>query len=301
MRIAHLILTHAEPAQLARLISRLKHPDADCYIHLDLKTPIRDFLFLAADKQVFFVAKREKVKWGAYSIVQATVNGFEAILQSGKEYDYINLLSGQDYPLMSAAAIHEYLTIHPGKAFMHTLLVNTEWQEAIPRLTQYHLSAYNIGRKYTIERIINSLLPKRKMPDGLIPVGRSQWFTITAKHAAYIVTYLKNNHYVKRFFKLTWGSDEIVFQTILYNSAFREDIVNNNLRYIDWSEGKPSPATFTIKDADRLMNCGKLYARKFNAKTDSEILDYLDAVTVTTYGQMLPPGRLSETIAPFKF
>ncbi len=283
MRIAHLILTHAEPAQLARLISRLKHPAADCYIHLDLKTSIEDFLFLAADKQVFFVEKREKVKWGAYSIVQATVNGFEAILQSGKEYDYINLLSGQDYPLMSAAAIHEYLTIHPGKAFMHTLLVNTEWQEAITRLTQYHLSEYSIARKYTIERIINSLLPKRKMPEGLIPVGRSQWFTITTQHAAYIVTYLKNHHRVKRFFKLTWGSDEIVFQTILYNSTYREDMINDNLRYIDWSDGNPSPATFTIKDADRLLNCGKLYARKFNAKTDSQVLDYLDAAAIATH------------------
>ncbi len=283
MRIAHLILTHAGPDQLARLIGRLKHPDADCYIHLDLKTNIGDFLFLAEDKQVFFVEKREKVKWGAYSIVQATVNGMEAILESGNNYDYIHLLSGQDYPLTSAAKIHDYLSNHPGKAFMHALLVNTEWQEAIPRLTQYHLSAYNIARTYTIEKIINSILPKRNMPNGLVPVGRSQWFTITAQHAAYIVTFLKTNSHVKRFFKLVWGSDEIVFQTILYNSKYREDMVNDNLRYIDWSEGKPSPATFTIKDAEKLTASGKLFARKFNPAIDSAILDYLDSVATAAF------------------
>jgi len=283
LKIAHLILAHTGPAQLARLLRRLKHSQADCYIHLDLKANIKEFLFLAEDNQVFFVEKREQVKWGAYSIVQATVNGMEAILQSGKNYDYINLLSGQDYPLTNATKIHDYLANHPGKAFMHSLLVNTEWQEAIPRLTKYHLTEYNISKKYTIEKIINSILPKRNMPNGLVPVGRSQWFTISAQHAAYIVTFLKTNSHVKRFFKLVWGSDEIVFQTILYNSKYREDMVNDNLRYIDWSEGKPSPAMFTIKDASRLTASGKLFARKFNAKIDTEILDCLDAAALNIF------------------
>ncbi|MEO7766232.1 MAG: beta-1,6-N-acetylglucosaminyltransferase [Ferruginibacter sp.] len=277
MRIAHLILTHAAPTQLERLINRLKHPEADCYIHIDLKTPISNFLFLAEREHVFFVKSRVKVKWGAYSIVQATLNGFEAILQSGKNYDYINLLSGQDYPLKSADQIHEYLSINAGKAFMHTLLVNSEWLEAVPRLTGYHLTTYTIPKRYTIERLINAILPKRKMPAGLIPVGRSQWFTITASHANYIVEYLRSNPQVKRFFSLTWGCDEIIFQTILYNSRHREDMVNDNLRYIDWSDGKPSPATLTLKDADALAHCGKLFARKFNISIDTSILDFLDA------------------------
>jgi len=39
------MLVHANPSQLQRLINRLAHPDADFYIHVDLKADISPFLF----------------------------------------------------------------------------------------------------------------------------------------------------------------------------------------------------------------------------------------------------------------
>lgn len=275
MKVAHLILAHNNPLQVQRLINRLAHPDADFYIHIDFKTDINPFLSLAS-QQVRLISNRVSVYWGAYSIVQATVNSFEEILTSQTKYDYVNLLSGQDYPLKSTHEIHAFFEENPNKAFMHTLSIATEWQEAIPRITKYHLSNYQFGGRHTIERYINMVLPKRKMPNNLIPVGRSQWFTITGKHTEYIVTYLQQNKNVKRFFELTWGSDEIVFQTILYNSIYQKDMVNDNLRYIDWSEGNASPKTFRIDDLPILLNSGKLFARKFNEAVDSNILEALD-------------------------
>lgn len=275
MKIAHLILTHANPLQLKRLIQRLAHPDADFYIHIDLKTDITNFLSLNSEN-IKFIENRVAVYWGAYSIVQATVNSFEEILKAPQKYDYINLLSGQDYPLKSTAEIHDFFKNNLGKAFMHTLSVENEWQEAIPRLTKYHLCNYHFAGKHFVEKWMNKLLPSRKMPNNLIPVGRSQWFTITTEQAQYIVTYLQENKHVKRFFELTWGSDEIVFQTILFNSKFQQEMVNDNLRYIDWSEGKASPKTFTITDLSILLNSGKLFARKFNESVDTAILDELE-------------------------
>ncbi len=276
MRIAHLILAHANPSQLERLINKLAHEKSDFYIHIDFKTNIDDFLFLEKNKQVYFIKKREKVFWGAYSIVQATVNSFEEILASEKRYTHINLLSGQDYPLQSADNIYQFLKTHADLAFTEYLLVEDEWHEAISRLSQYHLTEYRFLGKYLLERFIKFVSPKRKLPNDLIAVGRSQWFTITPIHASYIVAYLNNNKRVKRFFKLTWGSDEIIFQTILYNSPFRKDMVNDNLRYIDWSEKKASPKTLTMQDAEKLINSGKLFARKFSNEVDSAILDYID-------------------------
>ncbi|MBB6003592.1 beta-1,6-N-acetylglucosaminyltransferase [Arcicella rosea] len=275
MRIAHLILAHANPSQIQRLINRLAHPNADFYIHIDLKTEISPFLSLAS-KQVTLITNRVSVYWGAYSIVQATVNSFEEILASPTKYDYINLLSGQDYPLKSTDEIYAFFEKNPNKAFMHTLSVATEWQEAIPRVTKYHLSNYQFSGRTTVEKYINMFLPQRKMPNKLIPVGRSQWFTITSKHIEYIVTYLQQNKNVKRFFELTWGSDEIVFQTILYNSIYQNEMVNDNLRYIDWSEGNASPKTFKMEDLQTLIGSGKLFARKFNEAIDGNILDALD-------------------------
>lgn len=275
MKIAHLILTHANPSQLKRLIQRLAHPNADFYIHVDLKTDIKPFVSISSEN-IKFIENRVSVHWGAYSIVQATVNSFEAILSSNHSYDYINLLSGQDYPIKSTAAIHQFFENNPGKAFMHTLSVADEWQEAIPRLTKYHLSNYHFVGRHLAEKYLNILMPSRKMPNDLVPVGRSQWFTITGEHAQYIVNYLQENKNVRRFFELTWGSDEIVFQTILFNSIYQKDMINDNLRYIDWSEGKASPKTFTMADFPTLLHSDKLFARKFNAEIDVNILNEFD-------------------------
>lgn len=275
MKIAHLILTHANPNQLERLIESLAHPHADFYIHVDLKANIEPFLPLA-NEHVFFVKNRIKVYWGAYSIVQATVNSFYEILASNEKYDYVNLLSGQDYPLKSVESIHDFFVHHQGKAFMDALLIESEWKEALPRLRKYHFANYHFTGRYVLERTLNFFTPPRKMPNKLVPVGRSQWFTLSLQHIKYIVEYLQKYPKVQQFFELTWGADEIIFQTILYNSPYKQDIVNDGLRYIDWSEGNASPKIFTLKDLPALQQSGKLFARKFTLKDSSELLDALD-------------------------
>jgi hypothetical protein len=45
---------------------------------------------------------------------------------------------------------------------------------------------------------------------------------------------------------------------------------------IDWSDKNASPKVYTLEDAERLRNSGKLFGRKFNEKVDVKILDYLD-------------------------
>lgn len=278
MKVAHLLLAHAQPQQLARLIHGLQHPDADFYIHLDQKTDSDPFLALIHGPNIFFVKQRVKVRWGAYSMVQATLNGFEEILASGVAYQYVNLLSGQDYPLQKPTAIHAFLEANYPKQYMEFLSVDREWQEAIPRLTRYHLIDFDIPWKFRIEEWMNKVLPDRKMPNQWVAVGRSQWFTITLEAVRYIVDCLEQNPRLVRFFKLTWGVDELIFQTILYNSVLKTTMVNENLRYIDWSEGKSSPKTLTMADKEILGNCGKFFARKFNADVDEEILKHLDSL-----------------------
>ncbi|WP_064196518.1 MULTISPECIES: hypothetical protein [Emticicia] len=63
---------------------------------------------------------------------------------------------------------------------------------------------------------------------------------------------------------------------ITFDSIYQKDMVNDNLRYIDWSEGKASPKTFTIDDLLVLQYSGKLFDRKFNETIDAAILDELD-------------------------
>lgn len=276
MKLAHLILAHNQPAQLERLIKRLAHPDADIYIHLDKKTPMSQFEHLGRLPNVFFVANRVKVYWGSYNIVEATLNGFRAVLRSGKAYQFINLLSGQDYPLTSAANIHNYLSANESTAFMNFLRFDTEWTEALPRIHEYHFNNLQLKGQYTLQKVVNKILPKRVLPGNLVPVGRSQWFTVPVDCVSYILEYWDANPKLRRFIKLTWGPDEFIFQTILFNSVHKDKMVNNDLRYIDWSEGGVSPKTLTLADAPALLASGKLFARKFDQNKDNAVLEVLD-------------------------
>ena len=276
MKLAHLILTHGSPEQLERLINRISYADDWIFIHVDLKTDIDLYKHLFTNSNIRFIKQREKVYWGSFSIVQATINSFKEIIESNIEFDFLNLLSSQDYPLKPNKKIHEFLEANTGKAFMEFYNVYTEWKEAIPRIEKYFLTEYHFKGKHLVEDLLNKFFPKKKLPYNLIPVGRSQWFTITNEQVKYIVQYINEHPKLIQFFKLTWGSDELFFQMILFNSPFKDQMVNDNLRLIDWSEKKASPKTFTIKDAEEISKSSKLFARKFNMQIDSEILDCLD-------------------------
>lgn len=276
MVVAHLILVHSKPGQLMRLVKKLAHSKAFFFIHVDAKTDILPFRKALEDVNgVYFVDKRVDIQWATYSMVEATVNGFEAIVASGLAIDYVNLLSGQDYPIQPVSKFHDFLQMNPGKAFMQCLDIETEWTEAISRVRSYHLTHWSIPGKYKFQKALNLIMPRRKLPENLIPVGRSQWFTITLKHVVFIIKRLETNPAFSRFFSYSWAPDEIIFQTLLYNSTFRSDIVNDNLRYIDWSEGLKNPKMLTKEDLPSMMQSGCFFARKF-AEND-EVLSLLDA------------------------
>jgi len=276
MEIAHLILAHNGPKQLERLIKRLIFPGASIYIHLDKKTSIKPFEHLMNYPDVYFIKKRVKIYWGSYNIVEATLNGFKEIVEAEKGHKFINLLSGQDYPLKPQQQIHHYLEQNQGFAFMNYLQFEPDWLEASSRIDRYHFNNFTIKGKFLLQKIVNKLLPTRILPNKLIPVGRSQWFTISDEAVIYILDYWKSNKKLRNFIKLTWAPDEFIFHTILYNSKFKDKMVNDDLRYIDWSAGKASPKTLTMDDSTSIFSSGKLFGRKFDINTDERILDLID-------------------------
>lgn len=277
MRLAHLILVHNDPNQLERLIQRLTYADTDIYIHLDAKTDIKYFEHLEGIKDVYLIPDRTAITWANYSMVTATLKSFEYILNTGKDYSHLNLLSGHDYPLKSAAEIQSFLFKNADKTFMRYKSVFDDWKESAGRFNYYSLGDYDFPLKYTLQWFLNRFFPKKKLPNNLKAYGFSQWITITPTCVRYIIGYLKENPSVKQFFKLTWCADELIFQTILVNSYLKDTIINDHLRYIKFVKAASRPNTLTIADAETLINSGKFYARKFHADVDSEILDYLDS------------------------
>jgi hypothetical protein len=275
MKTAHLILTHKNPAQLARLINILDHPSFDFYLHIDKKSDIIPFKHLASKQNVFFIEKRTKIYWAGYGTIEATLNGFKEIPL--ENYDYINVISAQDFPLKSAEVIYQYISERNGKEFITCESIDDEWSEAAPRVRNYHFINWRIPGKFRLEKIANKILPQRKFPVDYKIVGRANWFTITTNAAKYILETLQQHPEIAKYFWYCWGADEFIFSSILYNSHFKNNIVNN-LVYVDWSAKKAHPKVLLTEDFEALKNSDKLFARKFDMDTDSNIFNLLEGL-----------------------
>lgn len=280
MRIAHIIIAHTNPNQLSRLINRLQHSDADFYLHIDLKVDIAAFKSLLDIPNVTFIKNRINCNWGGNSLFIGIISALKEVLSLTQNYDYINLLSGQDYPLVPPGEFHDYLKKNAGISFIsYETAVGSAWlKEVAHRYEKYHLTDLNFKWKYTLQKIMNAVLPLKKFPvKGQFYGGnKATWWTVTTAAARYVTEQLQQSEKLTRSLKYSWGTDEFVFSSLLMNSPFKGQVLNNNLRYIDWSERKVNPKLLSIADFESLKQSGMMFARKFDMLKDPEILDKID-------------------------
>jgi hypothetical protein len=74
-------------------------------------------------------------------------------------------------------------------------------------------------------------------------------------------------------------ADEMFFQTILLNSkndSLLNSIVNDDLEHTKWNPGSSHPAILTSSDIDAIKNSTALFARKFDPRTNANVLDMID-------------------------
>lgn len=280
MRIANIIIAHKNPTQLLRLIERLRHPQFDFYIHIDKKVPIHDFKLVKEYENVYFIKNRISCNWGGNSLLNAITSALNQVAETNRNYGFVNLLSAQDYPLLSPDHIYEYLLNRSGKNFISfDTSRNTKWwKEAVARYEKYHFTDLNLKGKYFFQRILNKLAPTRRFPLPLELHGSSNstWWTITGECARYLARTLTNEKKLDKFLRYSWSTDEFVVATIIMNSEFKDQVVNNNLRYIDWSEGNAHPKLLDVGDVEKMKHSGMLFARKFDVEIDTEALDKID-------------------------
>ncbi len=276
MRYAVLIMTYSSPLQTKRLINSLNNGEFDFYVHLDKKIDIETHREILGMPNVYFVDDRIDIKWGGYTLVEAILSGIRFIAATGKKYDFINLISGQDYPLKPVKYISDFLGRNVGKEFILFKDFDTDWIEAKSRIDRYHLTDFTFKGKYKLENFINLITPKRKFPLEVKLYGQEAFWTLSQDCAEYVTNYIDSNPKLSKFLKLTWGSDEFIFQTIIMNSHFKANVVNNHCRLINWPEVGSRPNIYVTADFDRLMATDCLFGRKFDINVDENILDLLD-------------------------
>jgi hypothetical protein len=284
MRIACIIMAHKQPRQVERLIRRFDNFPFDFYIHLDKRTDLQPFLYLAQIPKVQFIRQRTAVRWASAGYVRALLHSMKVILNGEQQYDFISVMSGQDYPIKPVRLLYQTLEKNRNKNFLCYEEDGEWWLHAITRIRKYHFTDFGFPGRYRLQFLMNAILPERKFPLPYTLYGgpRAMCMTLSTDCAKYAVDFIASDRRLRRFIRYTWGSDEFLIPTVILNSGFRDSVVNDNFYYIDWSAGGSSPKTLTTEDYPALLKTDKLLARKFDLEQDTVILDMLDDLQITS-------------------
>lgn len=287
MKKAFIVLAHKNHAQVTRLLQSLDDDNTTIFLHIDKNADASRFKNINIERSNLVAVERIKTPWGGFGLVEAALQGIKTVLNDKRHFDFVTLLSGQHYPIKSNEHIHDFLRNTKHRAFIeYTSLPDHErWK---PRGGLYRLDRYFLGMKahqrYTA-KALNFLLQKvdglkRTFPENMKPYGGSQWWTLDNYSLQYIMDFVKNNEEFVAFHKYSFAPEELIFHNILLNAEdekIKSGITNNNLLYMNWPDTHIGhPEVLGLSDYENIITSDHLFARKFDAKQDSKILDLID-------------------------
>jgi hypothetical protein len=181
---------------------------------------------------------------------------------------FINL-SGQDFPLKSQAEIKAFLKVNRGKEFIRALNQRQARPDTMARVDNLVFELR--------DRIVRTVL-KRPFLRGVTPYIGTQWKMVSRRFCEFVCHDRAADRF-KAFYKNTFIADEGFFQTVIKNTNVHGQVINDDMRMIDWipdGDIKLRPRTYTIADATALMASPDLFARKFDAEVDDAIIALLE-------------------------
>lgn len=135
------------------------------------------------------------------------------------------------------------------------------------------------------------ILPIRKKPYVTARGKRmdvyqaSGYMCITAALAKYVLKEMNENKELMNYFKYSFAQEEMVIQTIIFNSPFKDRCTLYGYQRYDglkslsaityFNYGK-SIQIFTAADYDEIKGSGKMFARKMATGVSEELMQRLD-------------------------
>lgn len=263
-------MAHNEWELLRTLVACLDDERNDIYVHIDRK--VKAMPELKVERAGLSVLdERVDVRWGDLSVVEAEYALFEAAVGNGP-YAYYHLLSGVDLPLKGQDDIHDFFDKNQGIEFIgYTLTeINPEITRKVqrwhlfPRLFKSSNPAIKAARTGFL-RAQEALGIKRNRSVDF--KKGSQWVSVTDDMARLFVS---RKEWVEKIFSHTFCSDEMVFQTLCWNSPLKDNIYRTDndgkgcARAIGWRDG--CLYDWEMKDLDELRRSDAMFARKFNSR-----------------------------------
>lgn len=268
MKHAILILAHDNIKILKTLLSHIDDECVDVFLHIDKKANFDGIGLHLQKGRLIILDKRIDAAWGDYSLVKIELELIKKALSVG-DYEYLHLISGVDMPINPLDTIYLECEQHRGKEFIG-YAQNVNSHELRWRTQHYFLFSRQFRSKSIFKRTLRYAYAKLQSTLGYkrspleIKKG-SQWWSITSDFARYVVS---NEAAIRKYFSRTYCPDEMVFQTLCWNSPFKDNIYRTDdefkgcRRYIPWVNGELK--RFTNEDFEKMQASDYWFARKFD-------------------------------------
>ena len=302
IRLGVVMLCHHELAIAARMARVWVQGGAAVSIHVDAKTSESQVAGMRNEldqmPQVLF-SRRHACEWGTFSLVRATLDAAELLLERFPDVTHIILVSGACLPLRPVADLRAFLALHSERDFIESVTAeDVGWTVGGLNEERFSLRfpfAYRRQRQLFdayvgIQRKLNL---KRRVPAGLVPHLGSQWWCLTRQTLAAILTDPRRAEF-DRYFRQVWIPDESYFQTLARQHSLQIESRSLTLSKFD-DQGKPY--IFYDDHLSMLRESGGFVARKIWPRAD-RLYDHFPQVTEDAPSAAEPtPGRLDHVIA----
>ncbi|OLS38421.1 beta-1,6-N-acetylglucosaminyltransferase [Bacillus sp. MRMR6] len=285
-RTAYMLQIHKNPNQVNKFINQLISDGyADVFVHIDKRS--YESMSKKIIKSPFVTVLKDSIncEWGDISQVTTTTMLLREVLAANKKYDYVCLRSGQDLLIkdgfkdfLLSDKKNIYMTLRDVSRF-NLGLMNINW----PKNTRKRYTTPHPNRIY--RRVLQSLYRRglnifpntNYWPKEYSFFNGSQWFSVPLEVAEYMIEFLDNNEWYFKYFENTLCPDEWFFHTLIMNSPYKIDVVNNNFMFLKWGEKfseQSSPQYLTNLDIPLIEKSGDFFARKFDEDIDHIVVDY---------------------------
>jgi hypothetical protein len=323
--ICFVILSHREPGQVIRLVRRLADDAGSAVLvhHDQSATPLERSELRGAGR-VELVRFRRGIRWGTWDLVDVTLRCLRWAYDR-VPFDWLVLLSGQDYPLVSPPQIEAFFAGVPVDAYTYGVPVQprpvTGWRPSVEGSStrryfyRYHvvprLRVGTTGRTGQALRLAGMVITAAQpwvvfepFPDGRLHIGfrrvrtpfsedyicykGSQWFAASRQAVAALLQQISTGALVD-YYRRCLIPDESFVQTALLNTPSLT-VSNTDLWFTRWQPNAYHPDILTAADVDDALASGKLFARKFDVALDAEALDRIDRRLGTSSIADVGPG-----------
>lgn len=314
IRVCYYMQTHARPQQIARLVRVIKEGSPNSIVLIDhdaSRSPLNVALFQCLS-DVYVI--NGPGGYGDFSHLDRYFGAVDWLDARGIDFDWLQNMSGQDYPLQPISAIEQFLSESRVDGYLQYAPVHPERTPAdidwgagpeyrlcspFDTAMRFDYAHRWIGRPTPAKQhwlrpiaVINYIQPwvrvslgfstiafRRKstiFDDNFVCYGGSFFCVLSEACVHYARNFARENPEIVEYFRTMPAPDEVFLQTVLVNSR-KFFLVPDGKHYFDFTDSHYNhPKVLGTADLPAMLDSGAHFARKFSPDTDAEIMDILD-------------------------